>query len=60
MGSFTRVRVADDGDKTRISVFTVEGVEGVGMGKVGVGDEIWFTNLRSLSSYVFHSTAVRV
>ena len=52
--------MVDEGDGAEISVFSVEGVEGVGIGKVGIGDKMQFTNLRSDSLYASHSTVVRV
>ena len=50
----------NSGEDTRVSKLGVgEGIRGAGTGKTG-GEEIQFTNLRSNSSYVSHSTAVKV
>ena len=40
-----RVAMADSGDKVGVSRLTIDGVERAGIGRVGVGEEIWFTNL---------------
>ena len=56
----TRVRVVDKEDEMELSTHSAKGVEGVGIGKTSVGGEMWFTNLKSDSSYVSHSMAVRV
>ena len=37
-----------------------ESIRGTGMGRMGSGDEMRFTNLKSDSSYASHSTAIRV
>ena len=40
----------DSRDETGVSRLTIDSAEGAGIGKVGVGEEMQFTNLRSDSS----------
>ena len=40
----------DSGDEAGVSRLVIDGVEGAGISRVGVGEEIQSTNLRSDSS----------
>ena len=53
--------VVDCGEDIGVSRLRAgEGTCGAGMGRIGGGDEMQFTNLRSDSLYASHSTAVKV
>ena len=49
--ALTRVVVVNSGDNAGVSRLMIEdSIGGAGTGRVGVGEEIWSTNLRSDSS----------
>ena len=45
-----RVMVVDGGDEVGVSRLAIDSMEGVQISRVGIGEEIRFTNLRSDSS----------
>ena len=45
-----RVTVVDSGDEVGVSRLAIDSAEGAGISRVGFGEEMWFTNLRSDSS----------